>query len=190
MRATAQSATATSHVRVRPAGRDNFTELIRSRILARTVRWGYFQRYMEAQRKRALLVQLAHFRTSVVPRQLSTVCTECSPGMISAHKNTQCEDCVAGKFTSANNDSDQNSCTACPAGTSSEAVGATVPSVCANCTDGRFADTPGSAVCDVCAPGRWSGQRSTGCTDCIAGMFTGGQQPNGIKAACTWSFSS
>ena len=121
-----------------------------------------------------------------------TACKECPPGLLcnasaiidgcepttySTAGSSECTECAAGFYTTANNSSTCLECDAgnkCINGNISQCdVGEYQPSqgqtACLSCAAGYFCDSVGTQTPTECDPGKYSSERSTVCTDCDPG---------------------
>jgi hypothetical protein len=75
-------------------------------------------------------------------------CLSCSPGTVSGHNATYCEQCPTGKYYPSSGGH-----------------------VCLDCPRGHYS-TPGSAYCSGCPAGKYIGQGSIECMPCPVGFFS------------------
>jgi hypothetical protein len=95
-------------------------------------------------------------------------CSLCEIGTASnvLGRNTTCDVCLAGKFSSPANQLGARTCETCSNGTVS-GIGA---GSCTACLDGWYA-VSGASVCTRCAAGTYGGGVVSTCTSCPAGMY-------------------
>ncbi|GMI42721.1 hypothetical protein TrCOL_g6320 [Triparma columacea] len=115
---------------------------------------------------------------------LTTDCEECVAGKFSSAGSGTCSDCPQGKYSTARSDT----CADCPTGTYAEtnstvtctdcSEGKYLPTPgsfsqydCMNCDPGKYGPSPGLSECPNCPKGTYSPSMATDCTDCPPGWF-------------------